>query len=229
MIEISRNYFKPRYGASINEKKMIINSFVWLLAIVILITIVVIVCVNWQDIMLHIHQYLQPTTPVPTKTVIVEGWLAEFDYLVIEAAYIIKRENIQLVLVTDLIRDELSQSTGKITAQRLAELGIDQNKIRLVSAPIVKYGNTRQAAKALRSYVIESQTDVSSANIITGGTHGRKTLIIFRTILGAELQLGIISLPMEHAPWGKWYRTKRGNLGTIKYLIGYVLTMIFRR
>jgi uncharacterized SAM-binding protein YcdF (DUF218 family) len=86
-------------------------------------------------------------------------------------------------------------SNSELTAKRLYSLGIDTLRIIPIPGRKVMINRTLTSALALRDWMRESDIDVSGINIVSSGTHSRRTWITFKRVLDRSVNVGIISLP----------------------------------
>jgi hypothetical protein len=84
-------------------------------------------------------------------------------------------------------------SNAELTAKRLVAMGIDSSLIIAVPGRKVRINRTLTSALAVRDWLRQSGKSVSGINIISTGTHSRRTWMTFKKILGENV--GIIALP----------------------------------
>jgi hypothetical protein len=84
-------------------------------------------------------------------------------------------------------------SNAELTAKRLIAMGIDSSLIIAVPGRKVRINRTLTSALAVRDWMRQSGKIVSGINIISTGTHSRRTWMTFKKILGENV--GIIALP----------------------------------
>jgi hypothetical protein len=84
-------------------------------------------------------------------------------------------------------------SNAELTAKRLVAMGIDSSLIVAVPGPRVRINRTLTSALAVRDWIRQSGINVTGLNIISTGTHSRRTWMTFRKVL--KKNVGIIALP----------------------------------
>jgi hypothetical protein len=85
----------------------------------------------------------------------------------------------------------------------------------------VRINRTLSSALAFRDWLKTSDIEVIGINIVTRGTHARRTLMTYNKILDKKYEIGIISLPdyREHSRKFKVLRTIRESFGLLYYWI----------
>jgi hypothetical protein len=86
-------------------------------------------------------------------------------------------------------------SNADLTRKRLISMGIDSSIIKAVPGEKVLINRTLTSAVAFRDWLKKSEIKVQGINIISTGTHSRRTWMTFRKVLDKSFDLGIISLP----------------------------------
>lgn len=178
----------------------------------------------FNKIMLSIHHLLEITSPIDAKILVIESWLISYDYTLLEAVKEYQSRSYDFVVTTGLAKG--SKSRAEQCAEKLRDLGVDNQKIISVTGPPLKNFYTYGAALAFRDWLKKNHPEVHSINVFTGGTHGRKTQFLYKKALDGYCEVGIISSPLHHTPMGKWWRTKRGTIGTFTYFAGYIYTFL---
>lgn len=84
------------------------------------------------------------------------------------------------------------RSNSELTAKRLVSLGVDSSKIMAIPGNRVRINRTLNSALALRNWIEKTGLKVRGINIISSGTHSRRTGMTFRKVL--HLNTGIIAL-----------------------------------
>jgi hypothetical protein len=113
-------------------------------------------------------------------------------------------------------------SNAELARKRLIELGIDSSVIKAVSAKKVRVNRTLTSALAFRDWLQGKNIDVKGINILSMGTHARRTWMSYNKILDEKYKIGVISLPDEdynNSPVRKTIKTIRETLGIIYYWI----------
>jgi superfamily II DNA/RNA helicase len=113
-------------------------------------------------------------------------------------------------------------SVAELARNRLLAMGIDSGKVTAVPGANVKINRTLTSALAFRDWLKKTNIDIKGINIISLGTHTRRTWMIYNKILNEKYPIGIISLPdynYNHSKIYKLFKTIRETLGIIYYWI----------
>ena len=86
-------------------------------------------------------------------------------------------------------------SHAELARNSLLALGIDSSRIIAVTGRKVRINRTLSSAVAFSEWLKTSGIEVKGINIITRGTHARRTRMTYNKILNANYEIGIISLP----------------------------------
>jgi hypothetical protein len=111
-------------------------------------------------------------------------------------------------------------SNADLARNRLIALGIDSSKITAISAERVRISRTLTSALAFRKWIETTDKDIKGINIISLGTHARRTWMTYNKILHEKNNIGIISLPdntYQYSRHKRVLKTFRETLGIIYY------------
>ena len=121
-------------------------------------------------------------------------------------------------------------SNAESARNRLLSMGIDSSLIIAVPGKRVKINRTLTSALAFRDWLKTSDIDIKGINIISMGTHTRRTWMTYNKILHKKYDIGIISLPDYKERFSMKYKvlkTLRETIGIIYYwviLLPYLLS-----
>ncbi len=177
----------------------------------------------------QLHSWLAVTDPVPdARYLIVEGWVPDD---VLNATVVIADDsNATRVFTTGIPVERGSylvpwKTHAEVAAQTLARLGMDPQRICPVPCAEVKTERTRAMAMALKAVLdAEPVPDTGRRiNLVTRGTHARRSRAIFQDVLGPAWQVGVFSIaPVSYDP-ARWYRQSEGAKGVINELAALTL------
>jgi uncharacterized SAM-binding protein YcdF (DUF218 family) len=177
----------------------------------------------------NIYDYLSPNKPIITNTLVIEGWLDDF---AIEEVYSIYLENeYEIIITTGGPLDNGYLATRFITAANLAkatliELGMDSTKIVTVPRKHVLKSRTYQSALALKDWIETNNPNLKSFNLVSLGTHSKRSLLLFQKAL-PDKEIGIIALRDQRFDPEKWWKTSKGSRTVITEAIGYFYVFFF--
>lgn len=111
-------------------------------------------------------------------------------------------------------------SYAELARNNLLAMGIDSSLIVEIPGKRVTLNRTLTSALAFRDWLNTSDFEVKGINIVTLGTHSRRTWMIYNKILNKKYDIGIISLPdyrERHSRIYKVLKTLREIFGIIYY------------
>jgi hypothetical protein len=111
-------------------------------------------------------------------------------------------------------------SVAELARNWLLSKGIDSSSIIAVPGERVIINRTLTSALAFRAWLRTTNIDIKGINIISLGTHARRTWMTFNKILDEKYDIGIISIPepiYRHSRERKVFKTIRETLGIIYY------------
>ena len=173
---------------------------------------------------LQLHDWLSVTERVPeARFLIVEGWVP--DYVLTAAVAEANAAKATRVFCTGIPVENGShlvefKNYALIASLTLEKLGLPPLVIRPVPGGEVKTERTRSMAMALKAVIGDEPVPESGRkiNLITKGTHARRSRAIFQEVLGPEWQVGVISVPSRSYEPTKWYRQSEGAKTVINEL-----------
>jgi hypothetical protein len=111
-------------------------------------------------------------------------------------------------------------SCAELARNWLLSKSIDSSLIIAVPGERVSINRTLTSALAFRDWLKTTNIDIKGINIISLGTHARRTWMIYNKILNEKYAIGIISLPdynYNHSRIYRLFKTIRESLGIIYY------------
>jgi len=111
-------------------------------------------------------------------------------------------------------------SNAELARNRLLSMGIDSSQIIATSGKRVRINRTLASALAFRDWLKTTNIDIKGINIISLGTHARRTWMTYNKVLNEKYKIGIISIPEpinRHSKENKVFETLRETLGIIYY------------
>ncbi|MGC1392160.1 MAG: carbohydrate-binding domain-containing protein [Bacteroidales bacterium] len=113
-------------------------------------------------------------------------------------------------------------SYAELARNRLLSLGMDSAKIKAIDSKRARINRTLTSALAFRDWLRTTNIPVKGINIVTVGTHARRTWMTYNKILDGKHKIGILSLPDYKNNFSRKYKilkTIRETLGIIYYWI----------
>lgn len=173
----------------------------------------------------RIHPFLAITKPVHGDVLVVEGWVHE--YMIPQAVRVFETGDYRAVVTTGIraassAGGQADDATGTAAqaAARLVRYGLPADTVTQVPAAAVRTHKTAASAKALRLW-LAAYPQYRSVDVFTGGPHARKTLVIFRRVLGTDIKVGVIAGRIEHYSPERWWLSWRSIEVVTRYFFGY--------
>jgi hypothetical protein len=176
-----------------------------------------------------VHPFFAITDPKRGKILVVEGWLPR--YAIERAIQEFKAHGYQKIMTTggpiysDLPCGEY-KNFADLGAALLQDLHQDPERITAVPAPDAKKDRTYVAARALKRWFDKNDRHPESLDIVTLGPHARRSLILYKMALGANVTVGVISVPGRGYDPDRWLRYSQGVKTVINEVIGYLYTQL---
>src|SRR5947207_4256138 len=161
------------------------------------------------------YPFLAITRPVPSDTLVVEGWLNE--YAMRQAAAEYARGNYRHLFTTGgpttgkgggYIND--FNTSASVGAELLQKAGIQREAIQMVPSHVNDRERTYSSAIALRDWFREHNTSVSSINVLTEGAHARRTRLLYQKAFDQNVTVGIIAVSNPDYNPKQWWRYSDG-------------------
>lgn len=111
-------------------------------------------------------------------------------------------------------------SYAQLAKNRLLALGVDSSLIIDIPCKNVSLNRTLTSALAFRDWLKTSEIKVKGINIVSVGTHSKRTWMTYNKILDKKYNIGIISLPDSREQDSRRYKvlkTIRETIGIIYY------------
>ncbi len=154
------------------------------------------------------------------RYVVVEGWVP--DHVLSATISLADDTEATRVFCTGIPLERGSylirwKTYADVAAQSLARLGMDPQLICPVPCADVKTERTRAMASALKAILDHEPVPANGRkiNLVTLGTHARRSRAIFQEVLGPEWQVGVVSIPSVTYDASKWFRQSDGAKNVI--------------
>jgi len=111
-------------------------------------------------------------------------------------------------------------SYAQLARIRLLSMGLDSSLVIAVPGKRVKLNRTLTSALAFRDWLKTTDIEIKGINIISLGTHARRTWMTYNKILNKKYDIGIISLKDYKERYSRKYKvlkTLRETIGIIYY------------
>ncbi len=183
-------------------------------------------------LLLGVHPFLAVTDSKPGGAgaiLVLEGWTS--DYVVAEAAKEFDRGKYDGFYVTggpmekgaplSEYKDQASLGAAALKAMR-PDLA---NVVIPVPGPGVKDDRTFASACALRDWLAAHGKSPKRLNLVSFGTHARRSWYYFRKAFGKDVEVGVISIQDESYEPARWWTTSYGFRVVTSEVIAYFYSL----
>jgi len=177
----------------------------------------------------EVHPFLAMNEPIEEGVLVVEGWIP--DYALKAAIAVFKRHHYGKIYVTGGPLDQggpLSEykTYAELGAAVLVRLGCSPDVVQPVPAALASRDRTFAAAMAFVRWTREHGVNAGSFNVISMGTHSRRTHLLFEQALGNDSKVGIVSIEERDFDPKCWWRSSEGVKSVLGELVSYCYTKL---
>jgi len=197
----NQNQQRPKIRLLKRQEMWTLTAPGWVIAIALIISVMFFSIT-------HLYPFLAVTSRIQTDVLVVEGWVT--DYAVKQAFSEFKNGSYRQIFTTGGPLERgfyLAEynNFATIAAATLKKLGLEPEKVTVVSAPDVIKDRTHSYAIALRQWLANSNSPIKSMNLLTSDAHARRSWLIFQQVLAPKIKVGIIAAkPANYNP-NKWW------------------------
>ena len=176
-----------------------------------------------------IHPILAVTDRVPTRYLVVEGWIHEY---AIDAAISEFRNGTYEVILTTggpvqgtgLYTNDFNTSAS-VAAERLVAKGMSPSLVHMVPSRAVNRDRTYSSAQALRTWLNAHAERPTAITILTEGLHARRTRLLYRLAFEHSVDVGIIAVRNPDYDSARWWRYSEG----VREVLGESIAFLYAR
>ena len=150
------------------------------------------------------------------------------DYIMIEDIKIRSRSNVSYYDINRV--DDIEEyspgfdSEAEYSAFILKYLGFKDSVVVLPSQR-TKFSRTYSCALAFKEWYLKSSFKDKPVNIVSLGPHSRRTWMVYKKVLGKNVNVGIIALNNEAYNMNNWWKSLAGIKDTIHEMVSYIYTL----
>lgn len=158
------------------------------------------------------------------RTLVVEGWLDPFELE--RAAQVFAQGRYERIVTTGGRNYGWPESSTPTSyAERAADFlrrhGVPASHVVPAPAPASVQDRTYLSAVAVREWAVRTGTTVDALDVFSGGTHARRSQMLYRLAFGPHVAVGAISAPpMAYDP-ARWWVSSAG----VKSVLGESLSV----
>ena len=183
-------------------------------------------------VVLNIHPFLAVTHRTNADILVVEGWIQR--YAMQKAVEEFKSGRYKRIFTTGgpengsggYVNDY--QTSASVGAEILTKrFGIPGDVVQMVPSHVIGRDRTYSSAIALREWLHQHDVRVQSINIVTEGTHARRTRLLFEKALGSNVAVGVIAVPSPDFDARHWWRYSEGVEEVVTEGVAYLYAKFF--
>ena len=205
------------------KETKVLTIYGWLLLIILILSFFFLFIIK-------IHPFLATYRPIDADILVVEGWLPD---ITIERAS--KEFNYQdyLFLITTggLISNGayfIEDSTfAELSASTLKKFGLKEDLIIKIPFHGMRQDLSYVSALALKRWLLESDLNIKSLNILSLGSDSRRSWLVYKRVLGKEISVGIIPSENPYYDPENWWKSINGVRTVLGDAFGYLFTFFF--
>jgi len=186
--------------------------------------LLIVILVN-SIIILTLNDFLSTTRPVNADIVVVEGFVP--DFVLDSAVDFYRRNNCSLIITSGVpvLKGQLLfdyKTYADISMAYIIRTGFDSTKIVSAPAGTVQKDRTYISAMAVREFMARNYPGVKSFNLVTLGSHARRSRLLFRKAFGREFTVGVVSVTDITFDPRRWYLYSEGFRTVLGEWIAYM-------
>ena len=183
-------------------------------------------------VVLNVHPFLAVTQRTNADILVVEGWIQR--YAMRKAVEEFKTGRYKRIFTTGgpengsggYVNDY--QTSASVGAEILTKrFGIPGDVVQMVPSHVIGRDRTYSSAIALRDWLHQHDVRVQSINIVTEGTHARRTRLLFEKALGSNVAVGVIAVPSPDFDARHWWRYSEGVEEVVTEGVAYLYAKFF--
>jgi hypothetical protein len=170
-----------------------------------------------------LHAFLAPQAPVGRGLLVVEGWVGRDT--IAGAARIFAEGRYEKVLTTgapieSLWPDMPYESQAELAAFAMALEGVPADRVFAVPTPASAQDRTFLSAVMVREFLRERGLVPEALDVVSEGTHARRSWRLYRVAFGADVEIGVIATPPRSYEADRWWQTTAGAKSVLTEAIG---------
>ncbi len=177
-----------------------------------------------------LHPFLAVNRPVDAEYLVIEGWVP--GYAVEEGMKEFRAHQYGRLFTTGGpsrgdAAAEAYPALAELAATHLKKLGLPPDKVEPIRSPAVVRDRTYSSAVGLRKWFEEHQVPVKAVNVMTVGTHARRSRLMFEKALGGQVRVGIIAIQNQAYDPKRWWKSSEGTKEIVSEAVSYLYARIF--
>jgi len=177
-----------------------------------------------------LHPFLAVNRPVDGEFLVIEGWIP--GYAVEEGMKEFQAHKYGRFFTTGGpsrgdAAAEAYPTLAELAATHLKKLGLPPEVVEPIRSPAVIRDRTYSSAVGLRKWFEEHRVSVKAVNVMTVGTHARRSRLMFEKALDGKVAVGIIAIQNQAYDPKRWWKSSEGTKETISEAVAYLYARLF--
>lgn len=173
----------------------------------------------------YVQPFLALDQPVHSDVLVVEGWVP--DYALQQAITRFRRDGYRRMVTTGgpIARGaylSVYKNYANLAKTILIRMGMPADAVSAVPAPASIRNRTYSSAIALKHWLMARGTVTRSLDVLTLGTHARRSRLLFQEAFGPTVEVGVVSIVNASYDPKVWWRSSAGVRTVIGELIAYI-------
>ena len=187
------------------------------------------ILVGCAALLFTIFPFLAVTQRLNSDVLVVEGWIPEFGIHAAAAEF--ASRNYQHAFTTGGPVQGMGgytndyNTSASVGAGRLRAAGVPG--VQMVPSRVMERDRTYAAAIALRDWFRANKFHPRTINVVTEGTHARRTRLLFQKAFGDEAGVGIIAINSPDYDSAHWWLSSEGVRDVIGETLAYLYAQVF--
>jgi len=182
-------------------------------------------------VFLNIHPFLAVTHRVNTNILVVEGSMQR--YAIRGGAEEFKSGSYERIFTTGGPENGEGgytndyNTSASVAAESLEKFGVPSDLVQMVPSRVFARERTYSSAVALRDWFRDHSLPIHSFNVLTEGSHARRTQLLYKEAFGKNATIGIIAVSNPDYDPKDWWRYSDGVREVIGESIAYIYAKFF--
>jgi hypothetical protein len=179
---------------------------------------------------LHVlYPFLAITERVPTRILVLDGWLPTYDLNKAAATYLTGNYQQLLAVSAAYEFQNIDQDPGNayVVTHILVRDGVPPDQVNPVIFLGMKVDRTFYSAIAVKAWCSQHGIPLQSLDIATLGPHARRSRLLYQKALGNGIKIGVIALDDPAYDSRHWWRSSEGVREVLFEFVAYIYVRLF--
>ncbi|PYS50771.1 MAG: hypothetical protein DMG13_20170 [Acidobacteria bacterium] len=169
------------------------------------------------------YPFLAVNHPIHGDVLVLEGWVPI--YTLNQVADAFRNGHYRKLLIIRTF--DVDERKSREMQATLVNCGLAATSVETVYHPAVRKDRTYHAALAAKNWLGDHERPLGSIDVVTVGSHARRSRLLFQKAFGKTAAVGII--PLDDAAYDSqhWWRTSEGVREVVGETIAYVYARFF--